>query len=153
MSKEKHKCEGETRPGSYGFRGHRCGKTASLNEDGKWYCRIHAPSIVKAKDETRDAKYRRRADADWALRAAQMRVSVAERKIIDTVMDNPNETSWLPLAEGRSELHRARDAEAEAKVEYDNVMGGNHENQTNHLQRPDGPRDPRRAEDTDAAGD
>ena len=46
-----------------GWGSHICGVRASLNEDGKWWCRAHAPSCVAARDAKREAK--------WAIKAAQ----------------------------------------------------------------------------------
>ena len=39
-----------------GWSSHVCGKRASLNEDGQWWCRTHAPSSVAARAAKREAK-------------------------------------------------------------------------------------------------
>lgn len=56
--KIKHKCEGVCydrvthRGGYYG-----CNSNASVNEDGKWWCKRHAPSLVKAKQAKQARKW------------------------------------------------------------------------------------------------
>lgn len=55
-------CAGRTR-GHYYDSG--CRSKGSLFEDGKWWCKIHAPSIKVEKRRARDAKW----EAEWAERA------------------------------------------------------------------------------------
>lgn len=61
---EKHKCS-ETVYASWG-NGHGtfvpCKKSGKHNENGQWYCGIHAPSIVKVKREARSKKWKE----EWA---------------------------------------------------------------------------------------
>jgi hypothetical protein len=70
MSTEKHTCQGTA--GTYrSFHRYTCGKTASLEHEGKWYCKRHHPPTIKAKDAARSAKW----DAEW--KAAQAAVKKA----------------------------------------------------------------------------
>jgi ABC-type multidrug transport system ATPase subunit len=71
MKKEKHKCQGKKPcrtisdallrrcyPQSFD-----CYSNASVEENGKWYCKIHAPSKIlereKKSEETERARFRR----------------------------------------------------------------------------------------------
>lgn len=75
---EKHTCDGEVyrRGNSWRNRFVRCGKTASLNEGGHWYCRVHAPSIVEDKKAKRHAEW----ELEWgAKRSAEARRIARER--------------------------------------------------------------------------
>lgn len=40
----------------------QCERTGKLFEDGKWWCRTHAPSSVAARRAEREAKWRRESD-------------------------------------------------------------------------------------------
>lgn len=56
------------------FHGHGCCKKATLVEDGKPYCKTHAPSIVAAKEAARRAQWdaeARARQAKWDAEAAQ----------------------------------------------------------------------------------
>lgn len=60
MGEAKPKCCGQVSPpGSY--RSYNCGKNASLEHDGKHYCKLHHPPTVWAKRDARNAKL----DAEW----------------------------------------------------------------------------------------
>ena len=49
MTTIKHKCC-QLVGGSGGiYKGSPCGKTASFEEDGKWFCKTHSPSVREAK--------------------------------------------------------------------------------------------------------
>jgi hypothetical protein len=37
-----------------------CGKDATVERDGKWYCRRHDPEVIKAKRAKSEAKYEAR---------------------------------------------------------------------------------------------
>ena len=50
-----------------------CGKNASLFENGKWYCRRHAPSLVTAKRAARQATYDAKRAAEQAAGTAKQR--------------------------------------------------------------------------------
>lgn len=41
----------------YGFGFHRCVRRASVMEDGKWWCRQHAPSFEQARREASERRY------------------------------------------------------------------------------------------------
>ena len=80
-----HKCAGEI------YESHRfwdCSKTGKLNEDGKWWCGIHAPSAVAARRAKQDAKwksYSAARDKRYAIEAAGRRVIAA------AIAGNPSE--------------------------------------------------------------
>lgn len=43
-----------------------CGKPAKYEHRGRWYCKAHYPSAVKAQREKRDAEQRAVAEVKWA---------------------------------------------------------------------------------------
>lgn len=65
------------------FGGHTCLLNASVQEDGKWWCKTHAPSAMAARRSATTARWdaeTRRADARYALKAA-------ERAVLDRVYE------------------------------------------------------------------
>ena len=76
--KEKHVCQGLiSSGGGWGHSYHKCGKVASVEEDGKWYCKVHAPSLKKARRDKRDAGYK----ASWAAADAKSKKEMLERMV------------------------------------------------------------------------
>lgn len=78
MGEAKPKCCGQVSPpGSY--RSYNCGKNASLEHDGKHYCKLHHPPTVWAKRDARNAKW----DAEWEekkKKAAEASTAAEEQK-------------------------------------------------------------------------
>ena len=59
---EDRRCSGQAWERGLAFGHHyRCTRNGTVHEDGKWWCRIHAPSLVKQKRDKQQAKY----DARW----------------------------------------------------------------------------------------
>ena len=56
--------------------GHGCSRNATLFEDGKWWCSIHAPSIRAQKDKELQAKW----DAQRKVREAQYAKDADDRR-------------------------------------------------------------------------
>ena len=94
---EKHTCE-KRLYSRYCFdtHGHLCGNAATLQDEGKWYCKTHHPptrnskwaakwEAIRVAQESRDAAYlkrceqRNRADADRA------RMEALQEAIVDTI--------------------------------------------------------------------
>lgn len=72
-----------------GWHSHICGRKGGLNEMGEWWCKTHAPSIVKAKQDVRDAAFRARMDNLRAERQAVhelARLRAAVARLADGVM-------------------------------------------------------------------
>ena len=61
--KEKHQCSGQVynSGGSWGNRSRQCTRNGTVEEDGKWWCRIHAPSLEAQRREGAYQKW----NADW----------------------------------------------------------------------------------------
>lgn len=67
MKKETHICSGYNKPSATGFSGAcmfyvlkdflKCTNKATLFENGKWWCKRHAPSKVKEREEKSWEKY------------------------------------------------------------------------------------------------
>ena len=69
---EKHKCCGRVSPPD-AWRSYQCGKNASMEHEGKHYCKTHHPPTVRAKRDASQAKW----EADW--RARRSREEAAAR--------------------------------------------------------------------------
>lgn len=87
MKPEKHICCDQiySRESGWSSR-HTCGKTASIEEDGKWYCRTHAPSFRKAKLDAKMAEWNaawERKRKEVAIEAWKTRVGAAVFKLAD----------------------------------------------------------------------
>lgn len=55
---EKHRCAEHVHDWGRGAGFHPCVRNGVVQEDGRWWCRQHAPSAVQARKEAREAKYR-----------------------------------------------------------------------------------------------
>ena len=59
MAEEIHKCEGLCHdPTGWGHKW-PCGRHAKHERDGHWYCGIHDPVRVKAREEKREVEYQK----------------------------------------------------------------------------------------------
>lgn len=109
---EKHVCEGSTynRSAPWGCRNKPCKSSALLFEDGKWWCKIHAPSKVQERRDKSDRKYER----DNAISKAECAVSDAERGVlvaVDRWIENSaHMDSWSEVFEAHQTLQNARAA-------------------------------------------
>ena len=67
---EKHKCC-ETvyrKDAGWGERHQKCGKTAKVEADGKWYCGLHTPEAEAKRAKKREQKYEEFCDKSRRLR-------------------------------------------------------------------------------------
>ena len=90
MSTEKHTCEKQIYPGSGWGRGHSCGRTATLEHNGGWYCKTHHPPTVKAKFEARC----KTASAEWESKAAAEREMRADHARMEALADHKDGHIW-----------------------------------------------------------
>ena len=97
----KPKCCGQvSRAGSWGS--HPCGKNASMEHEGKHYCKTHHPPTVKAKLDASRAKWRAEWDAQRAREQAASDAAAEQKRRAD---------AYDQLAERVKELEGAlRDA-------------------------------------------
>lgn len=58
---------------------HRCFRRGIIQENGKWYCRQHAPSAVAARQRARDEKDKRK----WDILDKRAAVQRCERAVIE----------------------------------------------------------------------
>lgn len=80
---EKRECVGRVNgEGRYGsFNRRYCDKNATLEHDGKWYCKLHHPPTVKAKSAARMEAYRDRVRAEVsAVREKREAAAEVQRK-------------------------------------------------------------------------
>ena len=56
MNEKNERCSAQVSLDSWHYG--QCSRKATVMRDGKYYCRIHDPEYIKAKDEEREAKYR-----------------------------------------------------------------------------------------------
>jgi hypothetical protein len=74
---EKHPCAEDVPDGGRMVGFHRCTRSGTVQEDGQWWCRQHAPSAVKARRDEREAAYRAKRNA--ARSADQRAAALAAR--------------------------------------------------------------------------
>ena len=92
------------------FGGYMCRRKATVSEDGKRWCKQHAPSNVKARDIARQKKY----DRERAIINLGYDLERATAAIVDLVVKYPAES----LAEARDDylVIEAKLDEARAEV-------------------------------------
>lgn len=56
-----HRCFERLYGRDHGWRGIQCGRKGTVNEEGNWWCKTHAPSAVAARKAVRDARWNREA--------------------------------------------------------------------------------------------
>lgn len=96
MTKEKHQCAetGIYEPNG-AFGGHKCRVNATIFEEGKWWCRYHAPSIVNAKREARNRRFEEQYDKEKQAFRRQQAALWLVRDIPTEMLDNPELRSSL----------------------------------------------------------
>ncbi len=77
------------------FYPHQCEKTAVVERNGKWYCKIHDPEYIKVKDAERSRKY----EIEHNKRMAEI---IASKACIKINPDNP-----LAVAESIEDMYKA----------------------------------------------
>lgn len=65
---EKRQCSAQVLPeGQWGaFHPYQCSKNATVQRDGKWYCKIHDPEYRKAKAANRTTEWKRKMNSEIA---------------------------------------------------------------------------------------
>lgn len=76
-----NKCCAPMKWDSWNRRHLACGKPGKVERGGQWYCGIHDPERVKAKEQARAEKYQKM----FALSDARRDISVIEKRIVDAV--------------------------------------------------------------------
>ena len=97
-----HKCAART------FRGHHfysCHKLGKVEEDGKWWCGIHAPSKVAARRAKRDALWKTEDEA----RGKRYARHEAAREIVEAALNDDAAALQAAVAAYRA-IENARDA-------------------------------------------
>lgn len=92
------------------FGGHRCSKKAVVQEDGKGWCKIHAPSYEKAKHERQASKWKEEAAAQ-SQRYRQEREREAHRDAC--------ERACLPFADPERDVPRIVEAARKCLEQFD----------------------------------
>jgi len=98
----KQQCSGQVykREKAWGINFQPCKRIGVLEEDGRWWCRVHAPSLKKALREKRDRKWnalyeQKQADADKARLCQRIGEKVlTEIRLLETTQ-NIGEANWL----------------------------------------------------------
>ena len=76
---DKHKCAERVFSGErWDIRGHMCQLNGVVERDGKWFCRIHDPEKVKAKQEARSAKW----VEEGRVAALKREIAAAEKAVV-----------------------------------------------------------------------
>jgi len=96
-----------------GYGIHRCGRPGSFLEKGKRYCRQHAPSLVLAKRQARDAAW----DAKSALDRRRRELQARREDLRDRVVNAARRycSTWPPIDVALVDALDAVEAELEAK--------------------------------------
>jgi len=81
--KKKRQCSADIRTPGMWSSYHKCENYGTFIEDGKFWCKIHAPSQTKAKRDIRQAAY----DHDCKLRDQQRAIEAIEREIVKAVVE------------------------------------------------------------------
>jgi hypothetical protein len=93
----KHMCNGRV-PASNGFGTVPCSRAGVIEENGKWWCRQHAPSAVTAKRE------KRRAEDEYHARCMELERAVRNLKekltaIAELVAEEMQRTGTLDVTD------------------------------------------------------
>lgn len=83
---ERKRCAKRVYRGSWGS-GFPCSNTATVEEDGKWWCRQHAPSFVAARRAKRDAELRQKWAAERAAYERKAAITSAEHAVIEAAVE------------------------------------------------------------------
>jgi len=73
----------------------RCSRKGRVERDGHWYCKVHDPEYIKAKDEERTKKY----NAKWNERKTEL---TAYKACVEINPDNP-----MAVAENIKDMYEA----------------------------------------------
>lgn len=77
-SKEKHDCAKRVYSGArHDFSGHMCTRKATVERNGKWWCKQHDPEAESARMAAREAKWKAEDEAKEAVHGAAL--ALAER--------------------------------------------------------------------------
>jgi hypothetical protein len=93
VTKPKHGCAERI----YSSRGgwHDCSRTGVVQENGRWWCRQHAPSAKQAKRDAQDTKWgaelRARIEAEERAEALGKRAGADVRNVLHPVLRIPTE--------------------------------------------------------------
>jgi hypothetical protein len=61
-----------------------CSKTGKVERDGKWYCGVHDPETVAARNAKRTAEF----EKDWAVRKARMKLEAAAPDLLALLVES-----------------------------------------------------------------
>lgn len=83
-----------------GYHLRQCSRKVSLTENGRGYCKQHAPSVEKARDDARQARWKRDEDVRDAHRAIQKAkyaiVAAAEAYVASKgISDSPDDAQLV----------------------------------------------------------
>ena len=80
-----------------------CGKNATLEHEGKWYCKTHHPPTVAAKDAARDAKWRAESAARDKKWKDEQRVAQSQPLLLAVLKEA---LCWVPDGSGQTAEQR-----------------------------------------------
>ncbi len=89
--------------GSWGsFHQHHCHKQATIQRDGKWYCKIHDPEYIKEKNKVSTAKH----NEQWRKRRIELSGHRLLRACKEALEASHNPTVEKILTEAINEAER-----------------------------------------------
>jgi len=94
-----------------GFVGHRCGKRAKVERNGKFYCGIHDPVAVQAKRDARNAKWDAQREASERQYERHARIRAARDAVVSMAqLAARQHATWDDVARAVAALARAEAA-------------------------------------------
>ena len=117
MSEQKPRCADRIFSGG---RSHQCSRAGVVEENGKLWCKQHAPSSEKARRDARDKKWAAEAQvraAGYAIDSARLDCAEAAKRAV------LQQGSWDAVADATGELIKAEAAKAEARDALAKLLG------------------------------
>lgn len=79
---KKRKCSGQVWPTGRWPRPYACSNPATVEENGQWWCKSHAPSFVEQRRKKREAKWRAKNNEREARRDRAAKIEAARHAVI-----------------------------------------------------------------------
>lgn len=95
---EKHKCVGRVRSQYHTY---TCGKNATLEHAGNWWCKNHHPPTVEVKNKTKAASWQ----AKWDAERAAAKTAETSRKLGELALEYMREQYPAFVAEWEKNLN------------------------------------------------
>lgn len=112
-----HPCSGEV---WRKFSNFRCSRPGTLEEGGKWWCKTHAPSLVKARNAARNAETDRKIERSYIktrANTAEARLALAARAYFARWAGSDELPGGFPIDDLGEALFRAARDDQKARAD------------------------------------